>query len=459
MFCPECGTKNQDDAVFCENCGVDISQALKQSQAAQPTNKNGNPQQPQTDPPKSAENQNYTYSASAAAAAPHTPMTLRTKIILASILLAAVLVVVFFYVGGQMSSSAKVAQNYFEALKSNDWDKAYSYLNITESDFINKGNFVKMQKESGINPGIVNYSISSKKAYTSDESNENGALTKNIEMQYTTKNSSEPQTMDIKLIKQPEKMWLFFDKWKVSSTDYIEPEVTITVPYGTTAYLNNTKISDKYKDNSSSSGGTADSSEKQSVTYKLKNIFIGKYDLKVTSPYIEDFMDKMDLNEYSSFTVSNLKLKKDILDTVSKKPEQIIKDIYAAALAGKDFDSVADYFVTDEDARINLKNEYSNLQRIIAKGTDGGIKSITFSDFDPQVTNSQADSDLFIKVDTKFDYSYTACYPSYGGTQQSYDGKDASDLAFTFQLAGDKWLVSSADGFTLPYYKTSDSIY
>ena len=24
MFCPECGSKNKDDALFCENCGTSL---------------------------------------------------------------------------------------------------------------------------------------------------------------------------------------------------------------------------------------------------------------------------------------------------------------------------------------------------------------------------------------------------------------------------------------------------
>ena len=24
MFCPECGSKNEDDALFCENCGTSL---------------------------------------------------------------------------------------------------------------------------------------------------------------------------------------------------------------------------------------------------------------------------------------------------------------------------------------------------------------------------------------------------------------------------------------------------
>lgn len=460
MFCPECGAKNQDDAVFCENCGADISQALAQSEPSQQDQANIDAQQsPVTYTPISSVPQDFTYQpAASAVAVKRVPMKKRTKVLIAAIFLIIILLAVLFNIGKQLSSPDKIAKDYFKTLSVQDWDKAYSYLDITESDFINKDNFIKTQKKSKDISKIVNYSVVSDDTTlsTTDKTDKlKNALTETITMQYITQDSTSPQTMEINLIKQPEKKFLFFDTWKVASAGYITPKISITVPQGTTAFLDGVQIADKYKDTASADSSDSTNSQdsaSQPVTYTVKNIFSGTYTLKVTSKYTEDYTNDITVNgEDSAVNVDSLKLKQEILDTVAKQPEQVLKALYSSALAGKDFDSVKSYFVSNSDTQSNMESQYGYLQNSIAKDNNGGFKSISFSNFKPEVTNSQADSSMSITVDTQFDYAYTAVDTTYDAAApaQEYSGNNSGNIEAVFQLEGDKWLISGLSQMAL----------
>lgn len=263
MFCPQCGTKNDDDAVFCSNCGADVSQAFSEAQASQPQQSDAGFSPPVQDSHTAAPT--YVYQSGTAAVKPGTPMKTSTKITMAIIVVLIVACAALYNVAKQMNSPEKCAQTYFGAIQAKDWAKAYPFLDVTESDFINEANFAKMMEKSVGAQKIVNYSILDEKTLKSGTSNGTddqmkdpllaGGLTKVITVQYTVQGETEPQTVPVILVKQPQKNFFLFDTWKVSPGGYITPEADITVPYGTTAYLDGVKIPDSAKAEDVSSGG------------------------------------------------------------------------------------------------------------------------------------------------------------------------------------------------------------
>ena len=473
MFCPECGAKNNDDAVFCENCGADISQALKEADDAQNFQPAGRARSAQT--PFNAfpeENPDYAYAPTATVA--RKPVKTSTKI--AATVVLAVLIAGFALFQGakSMTSPEKVAGDYFAAIKSQNWDTVYSYLDVSGSGFLTEKNFVKIQKKADSDQSIANYSVLSEKQKTADDDNSvsseesgkdgktmPGGLVEEVTVQYTTHGNASPETKVVSLIKQPEKKWLFFDTWKVSPADYITPEVDVTVPSGMTVSIDDVKLDDKYKDqdgNNSSGAQNSDNSNQNGDTsqkYTLKNIFSGKYTLKVVSPYTEDISKSVDISESNtSFEFNQFTLKKEVLDSVAKQPEEIIKALYASALSGKDYDSVSSYFVPDDgNGSGGFKDGYEQLKNQIASGSNPGFQSIDFSNF-----NSEAEANgMEINVDTKFDYSYTAINATYDSEfpAQPYNGRDNAQVQMRFRLVNGKWLAESMDNINLSYSNNS----
>lgn len=466
MFCPNCGAENQDDAIFCENCGADVSQAFKEAKAALEEHENAEPVNAEPIIKSPAALEPYIYQKTAGRSV-RKPLKKSVKITACVVIAVVAAAVVLYNVGLKMCSPQAVAKNFFGAICSSKWDNAYSYLSVSENDFVNKANFVKETKSLDI-PKVLNYSVKSQSDNKNNVpaltgSNEDTQLSKTVTIQYITQNDQTPQTVKIHLIKQGGKKLLFFDEWKVSSSDFVSTNVMINVPKECTAYINNTKISDKYIDKSdtgTSSDNTGNSTYQQDGTqpytcYKIPSIFSGKYTLKVTSQYTQDYKSEINVNgSNASFDVDNLSLKKSIIEEVAHMSKQAVKDIYAAALAGKSFDSVKSYFDTESDIQNSAESTYNEILNNVANGNTAGFKSITFSNFNSNVTNYSTTGDLSIAVDTQADYSYTYGYPSSsdGKAVHDYTGNNSADITFTFNLCNGKWLISGTNGLVLYHY-------
>ena len=466
MFCPNCGAENQDDAAFCENCGTDISQAFEEAKAELK-------EQGKTERPAGGVTalEPYVYK-TAAAKSVGKHLKKSAKIAIAAVLAVIVAAAVLYNVGLKMYSPQTSAKNFFEAVRSSKWDTAYSYLSVSENDFINKANFIKETKSSDV-PKVVNYSVKNETgskddvSAAADGSGGDTQLSKTVTIQYTTQNGFTPQTLKVHLVKQAGKKLLLFDDWKVSASDFVSTNVLINVPKECTAYLDNTKIADKYidksntgLDSSANDANNMDNSSNQQnglqtyTYYKIPSIFSGKYTLKVTSPYTEDYKSNINVNgNDASFNVDNLSLKKDILDKLSGMPEQALNDIYAAAFAGKSFDSVKSYFTSDSESQSGAESAYNEIVNNVAKDNTAGFKNITFTNFNSNVTNSSATGNMSVQVDTQADYSYTYTYPSYDGGEsaQDYTGNSSANMSFTYSLCDGKWLISGISGLVIYY--------
>lgn len=470
MFCPECGAENEDDAVFCGNCGADISEAFAEAQevlkgqespgiGADPVRRKE---------PVALQPAGYPYRP-AAAAAGRKPIPKSVKIVGAVLLVLIAAGVALYNAGLKMTGPEKVASDYFATLRARDWSGAYSYLNVTENEFLNRSNFVKAMQKQDI-PKIVNYSVSSEKSGSNlEDRNAAGDLSETVFIQYTTQENPTPQTASVVLIKQPGKQYLIFDSWKVSPVDFITPELTVTVPKGATVFLDNTQLGDKYKaepDPADASSSLPDPNENgepsngtdRTVTYRLTSVFAGKYTLKVTSPYTDDFSKTIATqNEKYGETVDSLKLKDSVLKEVAKMPQKMIQSIYSSALSGANYDSVKSYFVTDTDIQSNMDTRYEEVVNTISKDTAGGFKSISFSDFDSGVTDAKAGAQTFVTVNTRFNYSYTAADQTYDAAApaQEFPGTGSGEFNTTYQLVDGKWLISDLDSLTLSYYNNN----
>lgn len=469
MFCPHCGTENKDDAVFCENCGADISKEFSEAQSKKNDVRSDAVSYAPPPNPNAARKYVYQSGGAAVAAKPRTPMKTSTKVFL--IVLAALVVacVALYNVAKQKNSPEQYALTYFGAIRDKDWAKAYSFLDIAENDFINEANFKKVMGQAGSGQKIVNYSIVKEKDHTA-KNNATAELTKTITIQYTVQGGTEPQTAQVTLIKQPQKE-LFFDTWKVSPSDYITQEVYISVPQEAKAYLDNIEIpkADQVEDavqadsSADESEGQEDQGdqdsqgdpENQLLDYKIDSIFSGSHVLKVTSPYTEDYTENITADGSEiNIQVTDLKVKQSILDQVSKQAQDTVQKIYASAVAGDGFDSIQDLFVPDDDVQNNQSENYQILLGDMATGdhSNDGFKTISPSDFKMQVYESGLNSSFYVSLTLDFDYSYTAVStnsydPEESPTQLSDTG--TGEISMTYVLTDGKWLIQDASTFDL----------
>ena len=456
MFCPNCGAENQDDAIFCESCGADIAKQFSEAKKLQ-----GEEQRSQYSPAAKQQVQMTPYVYSRSPAALGKPLKKSTKVVAAVAAAVIVLAVVLYNAGLKVCSPQTAAKNFFEAASASDWDKAYSYMSVPENEFVNKSNFIKKAKSSKI-PKIVNYSIkdtdtSSVLASTDTSDKSKSGLSETVTVEFTTQDDATPQQLQLNLIKQKDKKFFFFDDWKVVPADFVTSGVIFSVPDGCSVSLDGTKLADKYISKAAAGDDGSTAEDSSFVTYTLPSVFSGSYALKISSPYTDDYKSDININSSSSsfgVEADMLKVKQSVKDKVKEMPKQALNDIYAAAFAGKDFDSVKSYFTADEDTQSYAASLYSDMLSHVYSENNDGFKNITFTNITAEEENSQNGSGgMSMVLGVRADYSYTYTYQPYfgdGGTQD-YTGTNSRYMSFTYRLCDGKWLISNCDGLAIYY--------
>ena len=144
MFCPECGTKNEDAAMFCENCGAKLAE---QNQEVTENVVNAQPVAPESvvnAQPVVTEN-----VANVQPVAPvvgptvieRKPLSKKTKMIIIGVAAAIVAILVFVKVGKTITDPEKIAAKYFEDVAACNWEDVYDYYDLSEDEFVNKAMF------------------------------------------------------------------------------------------------------------------------------------------------------------------------------------------------------------------------------------------------------------------------------------------------------------------------------
>ena len=159
MFCPNCGTSNDEGALFCANCGtrLEFEPVVTEGSAASDNNAVPQPQAPQINEqvqpqvqtaqvnvqpqvtPMYEQPQNGAMGNSA-----KKPFKLSKKIIIIGVAAVAVIaaVIVFICVGNSLTNYKKTAGSYVKAVEECDWAKAYSLVQIPDSEFLTKNAFI-----------------------------------------------------------------------------------------------------------------------------------------------------------------------------------------------------------------------------------------------------------------------------------------------------------------------------
>lgn len=468
MFCPNCGTKNDDDAVFCGNCGARIIEenpgpaqssgvSLSKETAQSTPDVQGTTGEPEANgtQPQAAQgaynaqgmpNMQSQYQQNGMPNQPRQAGTFKLSKKVITLIAAAVAVivaaVVFVNVGKSATDYKKLAIKYVKAVEEGDWDKAYSLMNLPESEFLTKEAFIKANEED-TTVEIINIAARDLTDVTSLVDSDENLGSKSVVVTYSYAGSSS-NVKYVYLDKMNSKAMLFFDKYKVSSDGVVAFDSVIKVPAGSKLYINGTEVSESYK--------SSNNSTEKIDYYIIPFLFQGDNTIKVTSEYAEDIEEVVNFygtGDIYSVSSSNMVYKNDMIEAAKTQASQDLEKIAAAAVAQKKFSEVGLGYLTSAES--TLSSYYSNLVGDCHTSYKD-VQSLKISDATLKASSTNVNVDSsdglpYIKISVSYNLTGTYIYKYNNETR---DGKNSSASAtLSYKYNNGQWQM----------YKMSLSLY
>lgn len=389
MFCGECGTKNKNGALFCENCGAKIeggkNVVVKEKK----------------------------------------PLTKKSKLIIAIVSVVAVILIGLCIFLGSLTNPKNIAEKVFNAVVGYDFETIYEYLNVEDSEFTSKEMFVKVMTndlEEENKPVVLNYTVG----------NPVDALDKlstTVTITYMLQDAEESEALDIKLVKDKTKKWLLFDNWKVNIKDVnVAKNYEVKVLKGSTVVVEGVQLPSSYID-------SEESSDEYDV-YVIPSIFEAKYNVTITLPMGIQVNDKMSVvnDSYYKYSLSVDDLTEENKNALIIASKTSLQAIYDGVKEQKTFDDIKSTFEYENSDLASLKKDYENLVRDV--GTSIQLTSIAFTEVTLSSASITSDNDLKLYVKAKFDYSIS--YQS-GEETKTNDDNDYDYMYLTFKYVNGQY--------------------
>lgn len=471
MFCPNCGTSNDEGALFCANCGTRLEFEPVVTEGSAASDNNAVPQQPevqtqaqepQTDtqaqqpaeqpqaPQINEQVQPQVQTAQVNVQPQVTPMyeqpqngamgnsakkpfKLSKKIIIIGAAAVAVIaaVIVFICVGNSLTNYKKTAGSYVKAVEECDWAKAYSLVQIPDSEFLTKNAFITAHSEatgSAVGNMRVIDSFSSKGRLPGNKA---------VSVIYTTATGADSQ--DLLLTVTDKHYMLFFKKYKVSTEDVVVSNCTINVPKGLTLFINDILVGDQYKKDDSGKNSSYD-------VYEIPYLFNGTTILKATSDFTEDYKKEIypSYDDYStSISSYDIKFSEDKISGLKDQAKKDVTEFFDAAQKKNDFSTVSDKFTSNmqSGAKSTYNGYVDTFKSTYKQISNFKVTSFTASMSDTSFRTDSSDGCPTIKVGFKIGYSYTY---KYSNDTKSYDKSDTKSSSYIYYKYVDgQWKISS----------------
>lgn len=447
MFCPNCGTKNDDDAVFCENCGTRI---MEENQIP--------PQQPAVNLAKET-SQNVAGALSTPGtqslpgmqntAAGQPPQAASFKLskkmiaLIAAVAAVIVAVIVFVSVGKSVTDYKKLAVRYVKAVEEGNWDRAYSLMNLPESEFLTKEAFIKVNEEESA-ATVINITAQDVSALKEKYDADAALGSKVVAVTYSCPGASS-KSKYVNLDKMDSKAMLFFDSYKVSSDGVVAFDSVLKVPSGSKLYINGTEVNRSYMSDNKST-------EKIDY-YVIPFLFQGDNEVKVVSEYAKDIEEVVNFygtGDIYSVSSSQLIYKSDMVEAAKNQAKQDLEKIVPAAVEQKKFSDVGLNCLAS--AETTLSNYYTKNILGDCHSSYRDVKSLSLANVSVKESSSNVYTDSsdglpYIRITAS--YGLTGSY-IYKYNNETREGRSsAASASFSYKYNNGQWQL----------YKMSLSLY
>ncbi|MBP5738652.1 MAG: zinc-ribbon domain-containing protein [Abditibacteriota bacterium] len=429
MFCPKCGKKSSDDAVFCKFCGAEINKEEEREGIVPVPEAEAVPFVSEPTGEKAPKEHGKLLK------------VIKSPYLWSGVIVAAVLIALLsaFFTCKRMSDPKYVLNRFCDALVDEDWDTAYSCVVAEDSKLINHDTFSEhMIRTVKHGAGLTAYEIS-------DTQTKPGAMKIKYKVKMLSKGSTEEDFITANLLRQKGKKFFMFNIYNVGIDDLITKNYNITVFEGSSVVLDGAPIDEKYKKKAAAP---------YYVTYAMPEIFTGVHELKITHPIAKD-IDIVFHTEAGDYKDSNIIMKTAARDALFKRAKSDFLEMNRGAENGTSFEKNGIETVTDKADLAMIKSSYARLKNLY-KATYNGSKiyDTTYSNItDASDTKATLDKGLVV---VNLDYSVlvkmkifnSSYYYDYYADEFIYKSNTLTDTAsLVYVFKNDKWLLKAINTF------------
>lgn len=341
----------------------------------------------------------------------------------------------------------KAAETYAEAVLNGEWEQVYGQMEIPEGILMTKEHFLAAHPEEG-GAEVTNLNVEE----SGDASSGTGEFLRWYTVQYMVKGESSIREMRLQLIRQPEKAFLLFPKWKVSSEDLLVKNFVISVPAGCEIAVDGETLTPASLAEENGSGYD---------TY-MENLFVGEHTIQAAAENRETEEFRLDLTEgMDYYEIGQLNVSADAVSEMQTVVQEFVGKIYGEALAqsGPSGDYLNYWAQTGnslEEQQYIQESAVQLYERLVSDLQSTYYDKIQFTDmsfrnFQSQVNEYYTDEagNFYVQlyVTYQYAYAYTGTETSYSGitTKEEVQDEGNSDLTVTFKLENEKWKVYSMD--------------
>ncbi len=427
MYCPKCGAKNDDDAVFCENCGYRIKKDEEDLSSFETADLSGQETKVYGGRDQDMDTQVYDDLADVRSQineGEKEKFSFRSirRSDLISVIVAVAAVIACVIVFNVEFGAKQVAQKYAQAALGGDWNTVYDCISHdTKGDFLTKENFVTAET-------VGYYGSTGAYSITDISTGKDELNSKTYYISYNLSDESDTMTVNLK------RNGLF---WEVDATDYVVNTYALSVPSGATVSVDKVELSGKYRTGSSSSRDY----------YTISPIYGYTHYVEVSGDGLESTAQIVSC--YSADPVEvEVNLDENTAMTIARQAENDLQSILEAAARNQKVSTVSVINNMSGDTLEDAVYEYEYVRDTVFGYQDNNKELVSYqlSNMEAYVyTLENSDGRDFLQVDIKADtvLDYNKVNYLFGNGAQTTTGTCTTTMYYVKN--GTSWLLYSLD--------------
>lgn len=421
MYCPKCGTKNDNNDIFCENCGERITEV------------------------KEIEDKTTFFSNITKYVNRFITkiinLTKMQKIIGVFLLAFLSVLISLFGVFSYLTSPSYIALELVKSISNLDYERYYELTDFSNSEFISKELFISSIEKEPLSKIELEYC----KAISLDEVKADAFNTADISDYITSKDNEVTIIVEFKrknfeqieyapiTLQRMARGFLFFPKWVNSGVDYTTSNYDIYALKGSIVTFNGIPLTDEY---------LVTNSNENFDLYRLPKVLKVKTKLEMITPSKITITSEVTPSE-NAYKPENVSIDQDSYKKFNDVIELSLTNLMTSATTTTTFEEFSknNLWSKYDDDDYTLEKIYNNIKM------DMSLYSTKYDNI--KITKIKNDNnftitdDGYFTVEVDMGYSYDRTYTSFTGEEMKNNLIDSYNVEITFTMEDNSFYIKS----------------